>query len=266
MSEGQNVNDLGNGTLSSLRAEYVELCRERGLEPSAHREYDEVLAKLAEVANVQDNPNLAVYARTTLIAIGYLGKLKIERKTFTEHPKLPIAYGARLAGYVEFIAGTLIGSDFSPDKAVYFDELPINSFNGRAFLSRRHGGYFCMLDHGLFRLLHHICLAAALVSNPRSHLESEKPYQKDSGLISAAASIVKKTMAAYLLDGIHPLVGSSDYSLDEGGILLASELSFSMKTFVVAHELHMFAWVTLSNLLWIHRLTNAVKWNSKPIC
>jgi hypothetical protein len=222
--------------LGFLRSEYLEGCIKKGMQPSAHTEHDEALAKLEEVAAGRDT-YLANYARTALNSIGMLGMPGPERHAYKAHPKLPIAYGAKLAGYVEFIADAMSQTDFHLNDAVYLDESPEASFNGRAYRSEKHAGYFCMLDHGLFRLLHHLSLAAAMISNPRSDPGSEQPYKSDPGLVPAAASIVKSTFESHLVQVLHPLVESPGYAVDEGGILLASELTFAMKTFVVAHEL-----------------------------
>jgi len=51
--------------------------------------------------------------------------------------------------------------------AIYVDEMPRSSFNGRAFAAAQSGGAFCMLDHGMFRLLHHLSLGVFLPTNSR---------------------------------------------------------------------------------------------------
>lgn len=94
-----------------------------------------------------------------------------------------------------------------------------------------------MIDHGMFRLLHHLSLGAFVMTNGSPESASEKPYLENDMLRQKAVSIVRETMEAYLSDQTHRLVSDTAYPLDDGGFMGACELSFSIKLFVIAHEL-----------------------------
>lgn len=222
--------------LQALRSEYEDLCIARNSKPSACLEPDEALGVL-EAACMDANSSLAVYARTAKSAVNLFPKAFKEKRSIREHPTLPLAYGAKVAGYVDLVASIYESKGWTFSTPIYVDEMPINSFNGKSFATQKSRGALCMLDYGLFRLLHHISLAVYLISNARESEDSIKPYLANPHLRSRAAGIVRETVNAYLMTGSQELILPADKWLDEGGFMAANALSFAMKLFVVAHEI-----------------------------
>jgi hypothetical protein len=222
--------------IKSLRDEYEHLCALNGVAPSKHTETDVAFEALERASGDSSNPQLAVYARQALRAMALFQPSNKPRQTISIHPSQMVGYGAKVAGYMEAV---LLQYDFEGIhvlRPVYVDELPIRSFNGRAFNAKNSSGVFCMLDYGLFRLLHHVCTTAYLLTN-----------QIDSGMDFAAASTsnlrvqvvqaVRVLFESYLQNEAHPLIMPDGPWLDEYGFTGACELSYAIKLFVIAHEL-----------------------------
>lgn len=226
----------GDEALLSLRAEYVALCARNGASPSVGRTTDEALRALAPLVAGPDDDVRARYARTVFPILEPGRELLSARPSFYRHPLSLVANGARVHGYVEMVLEGCRRLERKFSVPVYVDELPIDSFNGRMFPSESSAGYFCMLDHGLFRLLTHVSMAALLMTNVDISPNEERPYLTNPDLRISAVAVVKETMEAYLANQAHPLVMPASYWLDEGGIYGANGLSFAMKVFVVAHE------------------------------
>lgn len=223
--------------LRALREEYEGRCAEAGTAPSTVLEFDETLEVLKRVEKGGAGRDLGRYAQTALGALASFPKASVPRGGVVQHALLPVAYGAKVAGCMEILlkAQELCGRKL--ETWTYVDELPGSSFNGRAFYATTCEGAFCMLDHGLFRLLHHVCLGVYLIVNSRDGGDEDKPYEKNPHLRTRAVSVVQETMQAYLEDRSHRLVMPAAGWLDESGFIGASELSFAMKLFVLAHEM-----------------------------
>ena len=226
----------GDEALLALRAEYEALCARNGASPSVGGTTDEALRALAPLVAGPADDVRARYARTVFPILEPLSELLPERPSFYRQPHFLVANGARVHGYVEMVLEGCrrLGQNISVP--VYVDELLIDSFNGRVYPSESGAGYFCMLDHGLFRLLTHVSIAALLMTNADISPNEERPYLTNPNLRINAVAVVKETMKAYLASQAHPLVMPASHWLDEGGIYGANRLSFAMKVFVVAHE------------------------------
>lgn len=221
-----------------LRDEYLDHCRREGLEVPSFEQYADACQMTMEIRD-SDAPEVKkTYARTAVEAMDSFEMSMERRLPFEVHPRLSIGYGARVVGYAETIGESLFEEGFEFGQAVYIDEMRIESFNGQATRSERvPDGYFCFLNHGLFRLLHHLTLASSLITEPELEEHVDKPYEVFPELKRIAAIIAKKTMEAYLSRQQHPLIGSGQFQLSANGLGLANIKSFAMKTFVVAHEL-----------------------------
>lgn len=221
-----------------LRDEYLDRCEREGLEAPTFEQYADARQITMDLRDSDASDVKTAYARIAVEAMDSFKMPEERRLSFEVHPRLSIGYGARVVGYAETIGDSLFDEGFEFAQAVYIDEMRIDSFNGQAARSGRvPDGYFCFLNHGLFRLLHHLTLASSLITEPELEEHVDKPYEVFPELKGIAAMIAKRTMEAYLAGQQHPLISSGQFRLSANGLGLANIKSFAMKTFVVAHEL-----------------------------
>ena len=121
---------------------------------------------------------------------------------------------------------------------IYINEFPTGDFN--AFARRTENGILCLLHTGLLRLLYLISIASAyMVTSSQDGFtyisQTKRPRSESREYIALCLTI--QTIVDYLLTNNLAAKLISDVQIDPWGVIVASALTYSMKAFVVSHEI-----------------------------
>lgn len=220
---------------SKLHEEYLWLLYQAGL--TADEEEPSFSEKLENLHRMSSDKNDSVrsYADQTLKAIDLLSEMTGTdiNKKFREN-KFEDKTG-ELEESVDDILNILEDKENQISTEMYFNVFPSYDFN--AIARRSKSGVICLLNKGLIRLLYNIAYSSCYVVRSQKRENDNTPNVDEvSDDIYALCSVVMNIIKYLYQDSLSYQIFKNK-PIDPLGIIIANVLFYSMKTFIVAHEI-----------------------------
>ena len=224
---------------NSIHNDYLLLLRRYGLKPySEESSFADKYKIINKLSKQNKNIHLKKHFQTIIDAIK-----EIEKATGSDIIDAINRYGLydgtnELYESVINVINTAKDQHKKLIKKIYINEFPTGDFN--AYAKPTDNGILCLLHTGMLKLLYNVSISASYMisSNEAGYTYIDKikrPLDKSREYI--ALCMVIYTIVDYILSGNINAKHISGSNLDPWGVIVATSLSYSMKNFVVAHEI-----------------------------
>lgn len=222
----------------NLEDEYLLLLRSHGLERvTDKRSVGEMLADLERLAESATNEARRRRAKEVIAVIKTLDQETGGAVSMHLGRTGADARNRPLDDYVAVVTEAMALKGVGPPENVYFNVFPTGEFN--AVARPAGGGYLCLLNTGLLRLLSNVAHAACFpvrVSDDQILLDEKGAEDEEISSLEVTLAAAVKVILNYLRYEMHAYPMPTNRRLSPWGAIHATALARAMKTFALAHE------------------------------
>ena len=215
---------------SELHNEYLQLLKQYGI----NFKYNEpsLLERLKDLHRMSKDKNkfVRIYARQTLDALDLLSKMTGENIINGIRKGLIEDKTGELEESVNDIINLLDQENINLPFAIYFNVFPHNDLNAKLHPTKY--GVLCLFNTGFLRLFYNITFSCCYII----HSHKLNTNNNISDEIYSLCSVVLNILKYHLHDDLSYQIFKNK-KMDPLGVIVADILYYSMKTFVVSHEI-----------------------------